>query len=611
MTEVSRKKIVVDLYCGAGGTTTGMIQAADELGIEIECLAVNHNIFAISTHSANHPGVRHRCQSVEDVDPNQEVPGGILDLLWASLECTSHSNARGGKPMSDQSRSSAWDLLRWCKALDVRTVMIENVREWRDWGPLYPEDYHVVKLRNRPIPERKGEFYRDFIKQLGDLGYHIEERLLNAADFGDPTSRKRLFIQAQKYGPCHWPTPTHGKSSGKPYRTAREIIDWSLKGNSIFGRKKPLAPNTMRRILAGLEKFGSPELKPWLVIFRNNMDGRDLDRPLPTVCTSRGHFGLAVPFLVQYFGGKDAVSLDEPLPTVTANYEHYALCEPFVVGVGGPQGAAEPQTVDQPLGTVLGVNHRAVCEPFLFGMEHTSSDHPCRCKSLDEPLQTVTAKGMFGLIEPFLINISHQGKEARDNGHIYPVDAPVPTIITEQEFALCEPFLVPQFGEREGQAPRTHSVDEPLPAVTGHGAGALVQPFLVEYHGGPDSEKRTRSLDGPLPTQDTSNRFGLVEPFLTKYNGTGSARSVEEPLDTITTKDRFGLCQPECVRDKGGVFLDIRFRMLNAKELAAAMSFPANYEFHGGRERAVKQIGNAVPVALATRLCVAVLGAAE
>lgn len=557
-----------DLYCGAGGTTTGLVAAAQELGVSLDCIAVNHNIHAIATHSLNHPHIRHYCMSVQDVEPKEAIPGGYLDLLWASLECTHHSNARGGKPMSNQSRSSAWDLLRWCTELDVQVIMIENVREFLNWGPLHPSDHPNIKLRDRPIPERKAEYFREFIEKLGALGYEIEHRILNAADYGDPTSRKRLFIQARKSGAMRWPAPTHGQPD-KPHRTAREIIDWSIKGKSIFDRKTPLAANTMKRILAGLEKFGGPELEPWLVVFRNNIDSQSVDRPLPTVCTSRGHFGIAQPFLVKYYQGSDAVSVDEPTPTITANYEHLALCEPF-----------------------------------LMQMEHTTEGHERRVRSLDETLPTITGSGAF---------------------------------------ALCEPFLVPNFGEKEGQKPRTHSVDAPLPAVTGHGAGCLVQPFLVgvggpsgaaepqsvdepigtilaenhraicqpylvEYHGGADGEKRTRSLDEPMPTLDCSNRFGLAEPYLINYYGKGAALSIEDPLDTVTGKDRFALCQPETGEKEGVFYLDIRFRMLTSKELAAAMSFPQNYQFQGGHEKAVKQIGNAVPVSIAKQICKAVIG---
>jgi DNA (cytosine-5)-methyltransferase 1 len=635
---VEKEHVFVDLYCGAGGTTTGAQQAAKALGIKLKCVAVNHNTFAISTHSVNHPDTEHHCQDVQDVDPVETVPGRYVRFLWASLECTHHSNARGGKPMNDQSRSSAWDLLRWCAALDIDTVMIENVREFLDWGPLIDADCPVVKLQNRPMPEWKGEFFHSFIEQMKMLGYKVEWKILNAADYGDPTSRKRLFVQCQKRKAIVWPARTHG-TEDCPHRTAREIIDFSQKGKSIFRRKKPLAANTMRRIMAGMEKFSSEAFKPWLVVLRNHMDSRSVDLPLPALCASGQHFGVAHPFLVQYFGGKDAVSIDQPVPTICANYEHYALCEPFIVGAGGPAGSAEPQSVGQPLGTVMTENHRALCEPFIMnishqgkgaqdsghlyavdqplptviteqefalcdpyiiGMEHTSSDHPCRCKTLDEPLQTVTGKGMF---------------------------------------ALCEPFLVPNFGEREGQEPRTHSVDAPLPAVTGHGAGALVQPYLVEYHGGDDGDKRTRSLDEPLPTQDCSNRFGLAEPFITPYYGHSTAVSIDEPLDTVTSRDTFGLvepfitpyrgqskavsiddplgtvtsmntfglCEPQIQQKEGVYYLDIRFRMLSAPELAAAMSFPKDYQFMGGRERTVKQIGNAVPVSLAMNLCMAVL----
>jgi DNA (cytosine-5)-methyltransferase 1 len=521
--------VFVDLYCGAGGTTTGAVLAALKAKMRFNYVAVNHNVYAIATHSDNHPEAEHYCQDVQHVEPLHAVPGGYIFLLWASLECTHHSLARGGKPMNDQSRSSAWDLLRWCRAVYVETIMIENVPEFRSWGELYPDDYEVVSLRNRPIPERKGKLFDKFIADLRTLGYTVDYRILNAADFGDPTSRKRLFIQCQKNKPIVWPMRTHGTPE-RPHRTAREIIDWSKQGRSIFERGKPLVPNSLRRILAGLEKFGHPALRPWIESVRSNLGNGMFERPVLEICHVHGLVGVA---------------------------------DPFLIGIGGPSGAAEPQSVDQPLGTVLGQNHRALCEPFITPYYGNS-----KAVSVEEPLGTIT---------------------------------------TMNKLELCVPFLVPNFGERAGQGPRTHSVDQPLPTVTGHGAGALVQPFLVEYHGGPKGDKRSRSVDEPVPTLDTSNRFALLQPFITPYYGNSSAVSVDEPLDTVTGKARFGLCCPEVCQGAGRYYLDIRFRMLFPSELAAAMSFPPQYRFYGGSERSVKQIGNAVPVSLAMNLCLAIM----
>ena len=558
-----------DLFCGAGGFSSGLIAAAKSLGYNVDLLAVNHWEIAIATHSANHPGVRHMCESLDAVEPRKVVPGGRLDILLASPECTHHSNARGGKPMSDQSRATAWMVLRWAEALYIPNILIENVREFRDWGPL--------DETGRPIKSKKGQLFRRFMSTLRALDYTVEDRILNAADYGDATTRKRLFIQARRgRKKITWPVPTHIKPQGDrldlvdgalPWKPARDIIDWDKQGESIYTRKRPLSPNTVRRIMAGLEKYsGLPFLlptnhgkhdsrthainspfptvttcdamalaQPFLVVLRNHGEGRSIDGPVPAILASGNHIGLAEPFLVKSYLGSDAASLDAPLPTITASVEHLR--------------------------------------------------HLCG----------------------------------------------------------AEPFLVPNFGEREGQSPRCHSVESPLPAVTGHGAGAVVQPmivpqfasakaksveqplgcitttsrgvglaepYLVAYHGDEkpsDAERRALSVDTPLGTLDTSNRFGLSQPFLVKYHGNEEhAHSVDDPLGTITSRDRYALISPELVNQVDGEvvgWLDIRFRMLQPNELAAAMSFPPGYKFTGSREAQVKQIGNAVPVGLATALC--------
>jgi DNA (cytosine-5)-methyltransferase 1 len=288
----------VDLFCGAGGTSTGLIDAVNSLGYSIKLTAINHWDVAIATHSKNHEEVEHFCQSIDTVNPNDVVKGGRLQLLVASPECTHHSNARGGKPMNDQKRADAWLLLRWIQNLYVENILIENVAEFLSWGPL--------GANNRPLKRQKGATFKAFIDTLR-ITYNVEYRILNCADYGDPTTRKRLFIMARrpKHKPIVWPTRTHASRqeiaemalqpdlfndeanrSLKPWVAARDIIDWDLKGKSIFGRKKPLSPNTMRRIFAGLGKYS---LKPFIVPQFSQHKPKDVEEPLGALTTtSRG-----------------------------------------------------------------------------------------------------------------------------------------------------------------------------------------------------------------------------------------------------------------------------------------------------------------------------------
>ncbi len=600
-----------DLFAGSGGTSTGLIQAAAELGLSVNLVAVNHWSTAIDTHTANHPGVMHYCEDLETVNPRHAVPGGHLHLLVASPSCTHHSNARGGKPMNEQSRASAWHVLRWAEALYVEHILVENVREFRDWGPLDEQ--------GRPIPSMKGRLYRQFLSSFRALGYTVSERIINAADFGDATTRQRLFIQARRgtKRPV-WPSPTHVKPAAETalpgvfdgmatWKPARDIIDWTLPGKSIYGRKKPLAPATMARIFAGLRKYSG---LPFIVPNLSEREGQaprthDLDAPLPTVTT---------------FGGGN-------------------LVEPFLIGAGGPAGAGEPQSVDGPLGTVLTENHRALVQPFLVVLRHNSKASDVEApvptltaggthlalaepflvvnrthsdaRSMDEPIPTLTTGGNMGLAEPFIVPTTHGG--GLDRAH--DVDLPLPTVTTAHrgELALAEPFLMVMEHTSEGHDRRVHPLERPLTTVTGSGDFGLCQPYLTEFHGGASSADRTRPVSDPLCTLDTSNRVGLAEPFLISYYGQGGPASVDTPLDTITARDRFALVDPQLITDglvdKSDVvgWLDIRFRMLQPHELAAAMSFPKTYQFAGNREAQVKQIGNAVAVGTAKALCLTIL----
>jgi DNA (cytosine-5)-methyltransferase 1 len=416
----------VDLFCGAGGTSAGLQRACTSLEKKLRLTAINHWDVAIETHTANHPEASHICETLDSVDPRKAIPRGKLDLLVASPECTHHSNARGGKPMNDQSRASAWHIPRWAGALEINGILIENVKEFRNWGPL--------GSNGLPLKSRKGETYQAFLNAIRSQGYTVEDKVLNAAHYGDATSRERLFIMCRRgRRPIKWPTPTHSPH-GNPtlfgkterWKTAREIIDWNLKGDDLSKRKRPLADNTMARIEAGLKKFGGPNAEPYLVVLRNNMGARSVDEPVPTITASGKHIGLAEPFVVVMKGTSDAATVDRPLPTVTTK-DHLAVCEPFLI----PQFTDNPpRSVEMPLNT-LTTSSRGVglVEPYMVAVNHGSED----VDSVDRPLRTVTATSSdMALVEPFVA--SYYG-----TGNVSPVSKPLPTVTTKDRFALVEP----------------------------------------------------------------------------------------------------------------------------------------------------------------------------
>jgi len=401
-----------DLFCGAGGTSQGLVEAATECGYDCELTAVNHWETAVNTHRLNHPEARHLCASLDALNPRDLFREGSLDLLWASPECTHHSIARGGRPVSDQSRATAWCVIRWAEALLPNVILVENVREFLRWGP--------CTRRGKAIKAKAGETFRAWVKCLESLGYAVDHRILCAADYGDPTSRRRLFVQAVRgRRQIRWPDPTHSGA----WRTAREIIDWADHGQSIFDRRRPLADKTLRRIEIGLQKFG---LKPFIAAW-DHQSGSGVwgsDQPLSTVTTKARH-GVAEPFLIKLRGTHEsqlagtARSVDQPVPTITAGGGHVALVSPFIL----PQqrGGRPTNSVDEPLTTVTCRGAHAVVQPFLVGVNHGNSGKPNAAQwnvhslvrpflvkyygtgghqGVDQPLDTVTTKPRFGLVRP-------------------------------------------------------------------------------------------------------------------------------------------------------------------------------------------------------------------
>lgn len=402
-----RKILVADLLCGAGGSSTGCERALAEMGLKMELVCVNHWPVAIETHTMNHPQARHYVQDIATVRPHLLVPEGYLDLLMASPTCTHHSVARGGKPTSDQQRSDPWHIITWLTELRVKRIIIENVWEFTSWGPVDPRT-------GKPIKARRGEYFNAWIDTIRRLGFEPEWRKLNAADYGDATTRQRFILMARNDGKrVHWPMPTHAKKSGpalelfptvKPWKPAREIIDWDLKGRSIFNRKKPLAQKTLARIYAGAVKFNWPE--PYLVVLRNHMGAQGLDVPLPTIAAGGRHIGIAQPFLLSPLSAGAPRATEDPMPTITTG------------GAASPrQGCARPMLLEG----------KALIAPY-YGDGSGKS-----CKTAEEPLDTVTAKGRFGMVVP--VTHSDGSNRARD------VTEPLPTITTANggELALAAP----------------------------------------------------------------------------------------------------------------------------------------------------------------------------
>ncbi|MGE3278049.1 MAG: DNA cytosine methyltransferase [Vicinamibacterales bacterium] len=389
-----------DLFCGAGGSSTGLALACLAAGQKVDLTAVNHWPIAVETHAANHPEARHLCESLDGVDP-RKVIGGRLDILTASPECIHHSNARGGRPMDDQSRSTAWHVLRWADALRPSWVLIENVREFVSWGPL--------GTNGRPLKSRKGVLFHQFVETLRAMGYRVEWRVLNAADYGAATTRERFFLVARLgQGPIPWPAQTHapvGASADlfgerQPWRAAREIIDWQFPSRSIFGRSKPLAENTLRRIAAGARKFQGVDLEPFLYQLSHGGRSFDVDRPLPTITAgpTGGDLGIVEPFMCVLRNNADGRSLDRPMPGITAGGQHHALVEPFLLQ---QQSGGAPRAVGQPVPTMATKGAISLVEAFLLKFYGSGVNvHP-----VGVPIGTITTKDRFGLVEPAALDI--------------------------------------------------------------------------------------------------------------------------------------------------------------------------------------------------------------
>lgn len=490
------REIAVDNFAGGGGASTGISWA---LGRSVD-IAINHNADAIAMHRANHPTTRHYCESVWDVDPVEAAGGRPVGLGWFSPDCTHHSKARGGKPREKGIRGLAWVVCKWGALVPMRVFMLENVEEFQDWGPL--DD------NGNPIEERKGETFRAFIaclttglaidhpaweeirEALGEnfpyhrleqgLGYQVEWRELLACDYGAPTKRKRLFLIGRCDGrPIVWPEPTHGDpksaavKSGKllHWRTAAEIIDWSLECRSIFDRDRPLAENTLRRIARGIQKFVIENPQPFIIRLnypKSQQRERFVNEPIQTA-TAKNDLTLVAPTLIQ-------------------------------VGYGEREGQA-PRALDlgKPLGTIpAGGNKFAVAGVYLDRQFTKSIGQPA-----DTPVNTVTAGGggKTNLVAAFLAQYHSETDSHHARGQT--MDRPILTVDTANRFALVTSHMLKMYGTNIG-----HRLDEPAHTITAGGFKlGEVRAFLLKWYGSAD---HGQAADEPLHTITSLARFGIV-----------------------------------------------------------------------------------------------------
>jgi DNA (cytosine-5)-methyltransferase 1 len=468
-------ELIVDNFAGGGGASTG-IELATGYSVDI---AINHDPEAIRMHKTNHPNTKHYCEDVWQVDPVKACKGYPVGLAWFSPDCKHFSKAKGGKPKDKFIRGLAWVACRWAGLVRPRVIMLENVEEFKTWGPL--------NRGKHPIKSKQGKTFEKFVQQLTDLGYEVQFRELVAADYGAPTMRKRFFLIARCDGkPITWPEPTHGPADServkngrlKPYVGAYTQIDFSRPCPSIFDTSeqikekygiravRPLAPKTMARIARGLKKFV-------------------LENPEP--------------FIIQcnHGGERKPGDIREPMPTITGKHG-YGVVEPYMVQIGQTGFAADrSKDVREPLTTIVSKNEHCLISPLLIQYHSETVKDEVRGQTIADPVMTVDSSNRYGLVTSFLHKYYDGGyKGAGEN------------------------------------------IDNPLPTITSWDHNSVVTANLIQMNNHCDG----KDIRQPLPTITAGDgHFGEVRAFLTKYYGAGTGQSVKNPLDTITAQDRFGL----------------------------------------------------------------------
>lgn len=548
---------VVDLFCGAGGWGEG----AKRVGIEVD-YAINHDEVAIGTHAANNPECMHHRGDAWRVKPIDVVGSRPVGLLLASAACTTHSRARGSAPVSKRVHMLGWCIARWMEQVAPRVVLIENVPEWLDWGPLVDKrDHHghiVPDQAGRPIrvhdPERKGVHFRRWWRYCERLGYVMERRVLDAADFGSASRRKRLFIIARRDGlPIVWPEITHGLGV-TPHRTAADVIDWSDLGTSIFDRPRELRPKTLKRIAEGIRRYVLNDPSPFVLrVTQSDAPGggwhvRGVGQPMATQ-TTRQDLAVCTPIVAPQNTGVFGQRPDRTGPTITTK-GHQSLISPILAttGYGESEGqAARVHRVAELFGTCVNGVKQAVVTPLL--MNNTTGHAGGRA---DGSVPTVTTGGQCGMVAPLLSPAGGAGRVA------HPADECMRALVCRESYGLVAPVVV--------------------------GAG------------GSGFAAKPKNADAPMNTIKCESRAALVAALMMKYYGNGSGlHRADAPLGCCTTLDRHGLVSV-VIDGVEMVIVDILFRMLRPHELAAAMGFPATFHWPKTQRETVRLIGNAVQV---------------
>ena len=529
-------ELIVDNFAGGGGASTG-IELATGYSVDI---AINHDPEAIKMHRANHPNTEHYCENVWAVNPVKACKGHPVGLAWFSPDCKHFSKAKGGKPKDKNIRGLAWVALRWAGLVRPRVIMLENVEEFKTWGPL--------NRRHHPIKSKQGKTFEKFVQQLTNLGYNVEFKELIAADYGAPTMRKRFFMIARCDGkPIVWPEPTHAPTDSeevkkgllKPYVGAYTQLDFSLPCPSIFDTSeeikekygiravRPLAPKTMDRIARGLKKFVLENPEPFIVpIGYGERKGQ----------APRVH------------------DIEKPLPTIVGSGKHY-LCEPYMVQIG-QTGFTKDRSKDvrEPLTTIVSKNEHCLISPTLIQYHSETSKDGVRGQTIEDPIMTVDSSNRYGLVTSFLHKYYDGGYKGA--------------------------------GE---------TVENPLPTVTAWDHNSVVTANLIQMNNHCDG----KDIRQPLPTITAGDgHFGEVRAFLIKYYGQGTGQDIEKPLDTVTAQDRFGLVT---INGTDYQIVDIGLRMLEPRELYGCQGFPDDYiidhDYTGKtypRSEQVRRCGNAV-----------------
>lgn len=580
-------ELIVDNFAGGGGASTG-IEMATGYSVDI---AINHDPEAIKMHKANHPNTKHYCENVWAVDPVKACNGHPVALAWFSPDCKHFSKAKGGKPKDKFIRGLAWVACRWAGLVRPRVIMLENVEEFKTWGPL--------GRRHHPIKAKQGETFQKFVQQLTDLGYEVQFRELIAADYGAPTMRKRFFMIARCDGkPIVWPEPTHAPADSeevkaglkKPYVGAYTQIDFSRPCPSIFDTSeeikekygiravRPLAQKTMDRIARGFIKFVLNNPKPFIIQCNHGGERRPND-------------------------------IREPMPTITGKHG-YGIVEPYMVQIG-QTGFAKDRSKDvrEPLTTIVSKNEHCLIEPMLAPyMGTNTTNHPGgNCK---DPIHTITTGNQQCLISPTLIQ--YHSETSKDGVRGQTIKDPIMTVDSSNRYGLVASFLHKYYdGGYKGAG---ETVENPLPTVTAWDHNSVVTANLIQMNNHCDG----KDIRQPLPTITAGDgHFGEVRAFLIKYYGQGTGQDIKDPLDTVTAQDRFGLVT---INGTDYQIVDIGLRMLEPRELYGCQGFPDDYiidhDYTGRtypRSEQVRRCGNAVcppiPAALVRanlpELCVA------